>query len=54
MYSGMWWWIFSGNSGNDEEDFANDDGDWSTEDEDECCDGNLVYIDKDLNHSKDL
>ena len=41
-------------SGNDEEDFASEDGDCSTEDEDDCCDGNRVYNDKDLNHSKDL
>ena len=41
-------------SGIDVEDFASEDGDCSTEDEDYCCDGNLVCIDKDLNHSKDL
>ena len=41
-------------NGNDEEDFASEDGDCSTEDEYDCYDGSLVYIDKDLNHSKGL
>ena len=41
-------------SRNDEEDFASEDGECNTENEDDCFYGNLVYIDKDLNHPKYL
>lgn len=41
-------------SGSNEEDFGNEKGDCSTEDEDDCYDGNLVDIDKDLDDSRDL
>ena len=41
-------------SRNDEEYFSSENGDCSTEDEADCCERNLVYIDKDLNHFKNL
>lgn len=41
-------------SGSNEEDFGNEKRDCSTEDEDDCYDGNLVDNDKDLDDSRDL
>ena len=38
----------------DDENFTSEDEDCSTEDKDDCYNGNLADFEKDLNHSKEL